>query len=160
MPFARSRHPPKQSPKMPEEHWPGSLCSQAVTFRSKVDNKTYMYCSSYFIRRSSLRCLISAHPFGARSRVAVLYFFPSPPFPSPSRLRRRDVRGAPKVDDDVVLWSSITAAAVATPPGSAAKVAHFANIFVVVKLHRKEEKSRALRSGEIHSAQRMGSKSC
>ena len=109
---ARSRHPPKHSPKIPEERWLGSLCLQAVTFRSKAANK--MYCSSYFIRRSSLRCLISAHPFGALSRVAVLYFFPSPPFPSPSRLRRRDVRGAPKVDDDVVLWSSITAAA---PPG-------------------------------------------
>ena len=82
------------------------------------------------------------------------YFFSS--LPLLVDRRRRDVRGAPKVDDDVVLWSSITAAA---PPGSAAKVANFANIFVVVKLHRKEEKSRAMRCGEIHSAQRMGSKS-
>ena len=36
---ARSRHPPKHSPKIPEERWLGSLSSHRVTFPSKVGEK-------------------------------------------------------------------------------------------------------------------------
>ena len=104
---ARSRHPPKHSPKIPEERWLGSLSSHRVTFPSKVGEK-----------RIALPTLFAGRPcdvlyphthLGLYLGLRCCTF--SLPFPSPSRLRRRDVRGAPKVDDDVVLWSSITAAA-------------------------------------------------
>ena len=92
-------------------------------------------CSSYFIRELSLRCLAQLGLYlELRCRTFSRLFLPLH-----VDRRRRDVRGAPKVDDDVVLWSSITAAE--TPrrrsAATAAKVANFTNSFVV-KNHQKE----------------------